>query len=82
MKLATAAAELIAELDEALIMDAANNRVFELRDMDADTRTRVGISKLLQDNESDAELCNWMRGANLGAKTGIAQGKMILKRVE
>lgn len=82
MGLYTASDELIAEFDEALMLDAASNRVFERRDLDTDTRTRVSISELLQDNETDSELCNWIRSANLGAKTGLAQGKIILKRVE
>lgn len=82
MKLLNASEELIAEMDEALLLDAASNRVFEIRDMDTGSRQRVNIADLLRDNETDPELCNWIRAANLRAEFGSAQGKIILRRVE
>jgi hypothetical protein len=82
MNLPTAPKELLAELDEALLIDAASNRVFEIRDLDTKERRRVNIAELLRDNETDPELCDWVRAANRGAFTGFAQGKIILRRVE
>jgi hypothetical protein len=82
MNLYTAPEELIAELNEALLIDAAANRVFEIRDIDTGERHRVGIAELLRDNETDEGLCEWIRAANLRAEFGSAQGKIILRRVE
>lgn len=80
--LPNASKKLLAEFDEALLIDAASHRVFEIRDMDTDKRTRVNIDVLLRDNETDTELCDWIRAANRGAFTGSAQGKIVLRRVE
>lgn len=80
--LPNASKELLAEFDEALLIDAAANRVFEIRDVDTGERHRVGIAELLRDNETDEGLCEWIRAANLRAEFGSAQGKIILRRVE
>lgn len=82
MNLPTASQELLAQFDEALLIDAASNRVFEVRDFDTGHRQRFTIAELLRDNETDTELCDWIRAANRGAFTGYAQGKLVLRRVE
>jgi hypothetical protein len=80
--LPNATQQLLAELDEALLIEAASNRVFEIHDLDMDTRTRVNIGELLRDNETDEGLCEWIRAANLRAEFASAQGSIILRRVE
>lgn len=78
----TACNELLTQLDEGLILDAANNRVFKIFDRSNTKPRRVNIADLLRENETDIELCKWIRSANLRAETYSAQGNIILQRVE